>query len=393
MKKVLYLLAGAVIWSLLSTTGSSAASLSDFRAGNIISNEMMSNKVTMSEVQIQNFLKSKVVCNSTGGGYINQLTISPDGRTASLPGYSATWNIKNGRFVCMADDTFNGETAAHIIWQAAQDYNINPQVLIVLLQKESGLITDDFPNSIQYRSATGYGCPDTAPCDAQYYGLKNQVRRAAGLFNEVLTGGWTNYPLGNNTVLYNPDRSCGSSVVNIQNLATSALYRYTPYQPNPATLAAPWGSTVSCGAYGNSNFFMYFTTWFGSTTYNGKAVRSDTNGSGVYLIENGIKRAFDSVDALYSHNYSWDKVLTVSSTTIASIPTGPALGINIDAYTGRLLKSNAPNSGIYLVESFVRRPFESAAAFNSYGYDWGKIITVSDAVMADIPIGPPIGIR
>ncbi len=24
----------------------------------------------------------------------------------------------------------------------------------------------------QYRSATGYGCPDTAPCDSKYYGLR-----------------------------------------------------------------------------------------------------------------------------------------------------------------------------------------------------------------------------
>ena len=295
MKKILYVLIGIVTGSLLSITASHAASLSDFQPGNIMSNEVMSNKSTMSEVQIQNFLKSKVVCNSTGGGYINQLTISPDGKTASLPGYSATWNIKNGRFVCMADDTFNGETAAHIIWQAAQDYNINPQVLIVLLQKESGLITDDFPNSIQYRSATGYGCPDTAPCDAQYYGLKNQIRRAAGLFNEVLTGGWTNYPLGNNTVLYNPDRSCGSSVVNIQNLATSALYRYTPYQPNPATIAAPWGSTVSCGAYGNSNFFMYFSSWFGSTTHNigtATSLGSDITNISSFVTSDGLRHVF-----------------------------------------------------------------------------------------------------
>ena len=50
----------------------------------------------------------------------------------------------------------SGDTAAHIIWQAAQDYRINPQVLIVLLQKETSLITDPIPNNGDYRKATGF---------------------------------------------------------------------------------------------------------------------------------------------------------------------------------------------------------------------------------------------
>ena len=49
-------------------------------------------------------------------------------------------------------------------------------------------------------------------------------------------------------------------VVNIRNLATSALYRYTPYQPNAATLA---GGSNSCSAYGNLNFYRLFEDWFG----------------------------------------------------------------------------------------------------------------------------------
>ena len=48
------------------------------------------------------------------------------------------YHVENGHFVCMADERFDGESAAHIIWQAAHDYRINPRVLIVLLQKEQG---------------------------------------------------------------------------------------------------------------------------------------------------------------------------------------------------------------------------------------------------------------
>ena len=244
------LVAVGIVW--YNQQPSRAADLSKFDPGNIMSDAVMSNKNSMTEAQIQAFLDSKNPCNNTNT-------------------YMASWyphlqyNIRDGKFVCMAKERFNGESAAHIIWQAGQDYNINPQVLIVLLQKEQGLITDTWPNHIQYRGATGYGCPDTAPCDEQYYGLKNQIRKSASLFRTVLDGGWSNYPVGNNYVQYNPNTACGGSVINIKNRATSALYRYTPYQPNQSALNAGYGTGDSCGAYGNRNFWAYFTDWFGST--------------------------------------------------------------------------------------------------------------------------------
>ncbi len=80
----------------------------------------------------------------------------------------------------------------------------------------------------------------------------------------MLDGGWTNYPLGNVYVQYNPDPACGGSTINIRSRATSALYRYTPYQPNAGALANHPG-TAPCGAYGNRNFYSFFTDWFGST--------------------------------------------------------------------------------------------------------------------------------
>ncbi len=236
-----------------------AASLANFDPGYIISDYQMSNYNSMSEAEIQKFLMSKNPCSNTNYSYYQQLSANKN----------YTWHWANGHFVCLSEERFgdgetigSGDTAAHIIWQAAQDYKINPQVLIVLLQKETGLITDPIPNNGDYRKATGYGCPDTAACSSKYYGFKNQVRNAAALFRTVLDGGWTNYPLGNNYIQYNPNAACGGSVVNIRSLATSALYRYTPYQPNAGALAAGYG-TASCGAYGNRNFYLYFEDWFG----------------------------------------------------------------------------------------------------------------------------------
>ena len=245
-----------------------AASTAGFKPGNIINDYVMSDTSTMTEGDIQNFLKSKNSCNDRDWNKYQNYTSQ---------GYSYHWD--NGHFVCMADERFDGETAAHIIWQAAQDYHINPQVLIVLLQKEQSLVTDTWPNSRQLDYAVGYGCPDDKEgCRAERAGFKKQIRWAAGLFREVLNGGWTNYPVGYNLIKYNPSDSCGSSYVYIENLATSALYRYTPYQPNAGALAAGYGEAY-CGAYGNRNFYLYFTDWFGSTQNPAPSNASIKNGT------------------------------------------------------------------------------------------------------------------
>lgn len=251
------LLSVAVGLFLALQSKGNAADMRKFDPGNIMSDTVMSDKTTMSVAQIQSFLNSKNACNNTNTHWAK-----------SYPHLQYT--IKNGKFVCMAQDRFNGKTAAELIWKTGQDFNINPQVLIALLEKEQGLVSDTWPNHIQYRSATGFGCPDnlppgTPPCAQSYWGLENQLRFAARLFREVLNGGWSNYPVGQTFVQWHPNKSCGGSTVTIKNRATSALYRYTPYQPNQAALNAGYGTGNSCSSYGNRNFWALFTDWFGST--------------------------------------------------------------------------------------------------------------------------------
>ena len=215
-KRVWYLIGGIFVAIFIFTfliqshrvlnKDADATNLANFDPGYIISDYQMSNYNTMNEAQIQSFLKSKNSCHDT---YISRYTAGEKVSYFSEISPPRTWHVKDGHFVCMADEVFDGGTAAHIIYRAAQDYHINPQVLLVLLEKEQSLVRDTFPHSQQYRSATGYGCPDTAACSSKYYGLKNQIRNAAALFRTVLDGGWTNYPLGNNFVQYNPNAACG----------------------------------------------------------------------------------------------------------------------------------------------------------------------------------------
>lgn len=297
-KKIFYtacFLSALILPTFISPAKVSAVSGTDYRAGNIISDEAMRNYNSMNQSAIQKFLKSKNSCNDT--------------RT-----YIASWypqvyyHIENGHFVCMADETFNGKSAAQIIYQAAQDYHINPQVLIVMLQKEQGLVTDTYPHNLQYRSATGYGCPDSSVCDTKYYGFENQIRNAAALFNTVMNGGWTNYSPGWHYIYYYPSAYCGGSNVYVENLATAALYRYTPYQPNQAALNAGYGTGDGCSTYGNRNFFLYFNDWFGSGTSSTSSSGSTTTAQplsagsfyvpdGTYQILTNTGRALDVTGA------------------------------------------------------------------------------------------------
>lgn len=268
------------LYLIYTSRDQASAYLDGFDPGNIMSDFVMSNKNTMTESQINDFLHSKNPCNRA---YDDEV------KYYESQGYQ--YSVKDGRVLCMADDTFNGESAAHIIWQAAQDYSINPQVLIVLLEKEQSLVTDTWPNNRQYAKATGFACPDTGGCDTKDAGFKNQVRKAAALFREVLDGGWSNYPAYTTVeIQYHPNKSCGKSSIYIQNRATSALYRYTPYQPNSAALAAGTGTGDSCSSYGNRNFYNLFTEWFGDAK---TVIQSNVDiPNGTYRLRAGDSKQF-----------------------------------------------------------------------------------------------------
>ena len=256
------LLVAATYFAIILSNTSYAAPVIGFNAGRIIDDGVFTNQNSMSPSQIQTFLNSKVPTCDTAG----TLTSEFGGGTR------AQWGAAHGHpapFTCLKDYTEGGRSAAQIIYDTAQQYQINPQVFIVLLQKEQGLVTDTWPLDTQYRTATGYGCPDTAPCDTQYFGLTNQLGWSGRMFRAILNNSptwYTPYVLGNNVIQWNPSTSCGAGFVNIVNRSTQALYNYTPYQPNQAALNAGYGSGDSCSSYGNRNFYNYFTDWFGSTT-------------------------------------------------------------------------------------------------------------------------------
>ncbi|MFZ6992269.1 hypothetical protein ACO0E1_10270 [Curtobacterium sp. RRHDQ66] len=234
----------------------SAATASGFDPGNIISDANFYNSNALNAAQVQYFLDGKVPTCRSGSG------------PACLRNYSQNTRAIGAVAGRCAGLGGGSMTAAQIIDGVARACGISQKVLLVLLEKEQGLVTSSAPTSYKYTHATGFACPDTAPCDPAYNGFFAQVYAAGLQFQryKASPNSWGYQAGRTNTILYNPNGACGTKQVYIQNQATAALYIYTPYVPNQAALNNLYGTGDSCSAYGNRNFWRMYTDWFGSTT-------------------------------------------------------------------------------------------------------------------------------
>jgi hypothetical protein len=244
----------AVLLGLSLLVGTAAApaqalSGSDFMPGLIMTDSQFFNGSAMDEGQIQAFLTSK---GSALAGY----TFVVSSRAAVY--------AKDG--VHLRCDAFQGGTlaASTIIFRAEVACGISAKVLLVTLQKEQGLVTSQAPTQAALDRAMGYACPDTAPCAPTTLGFGNQVYSGALQLVTYRANGFARQP-GWQNIAYSPNASCGSSAIYLQDYATAALYNYTPYQPDAAALANLSGTGDACSSYGNRNFWVYYSSWFGST--------------------------------------------------------------------------------------------------------------------------------
>lgn len=279
MRKLFFALipATALLIILFSIGASKIHALqgSPFQAGRIIDDAIFFNGQSLSASGAQSFLNARVpVCDTNGTQPYGSTTRAAYGTSQGYPPpYTCLKDYRQDTPAKGAEaglcNTYPGgnKSAAEIIYEVGVSCGISQRSMIVLLEKEQSLVTDDWPWSIQYRSATGYGCPDTAACDAEYYGFFNQVYNAARQFKRYSRDSslFRYRPYRDNFIQYNPNASCGGTNVYIQNQATAGLYNYTPYQPNPSALNNLYGTGDGCGAYGNRNFWRIHYDWFGPT--------------------------------------------------------------------------------------------------------------------------------
>ena len=405
--------------------GRADAATEPFDAGHLISDALMFDGDAMTVAEIQSFLNSKVKkCSTTA-------------QAPCLRSYKADIIAKPATSLRCLDDITPAkkQTAARIIYTVAQACDVSPRVLIVTLQKEQGLVTSTSPTTSKYKIATGYGCPDGSACDAEFFGFFNQVYWAARAFQAYRNA--ANFPAyqpGVRDIDYHPDEvRCGFASVAVQNVATTALYTYTPYTPNAKALANPYKTGDSCSSYGNRNFWLYYNDWFGNTGAGDNLLTTSTEtaltlGSqryrlptatprllaslapldrpakvsqayadrfslagtvspivrssdlSVYLIANGTKYSITCPIAA-DFGFTCEGTVVIPAALLARIPTSTALSESDGAWVETAEKQQ------YLLDGGVRREIVDTTFVG--GATLGVKLAVDAAVLAGIPYGAP----
>lgn len=172
-------------------------------------------------------------------------------------------------------DIFYGKTVAQLIYDESNQHNINPRLILVMLQRESSAITQSTPSS-----TTRQGWPlfynydermanclngDEASCTDTKYNHPTYRERA---YDYGGVGQQIAYATAQLRRLHDDGSYCGGSLIVLvdggslttNNAATCALYKYTPHAVSYNTSSAFytnwvswWGGTPNGGAYSVTN--------------------------------------------------------------------------------------------------------------------------------------------
>jgi len=324
MKNINYLL--ILFASLIVVFGVAKISLAqdirpDFDPNFIISDAEILNYNAMSAADIQQFLESK-------GSFL------------------AAYTLTN-------PNTGLTETAAQAIYDVCQANKVSPRFVIVLLQKEQGLIENPNPSQADLDWACGYGCPDSGGCNDRWRGLWKQINSATLQFHDYMVNPLEyGYQKG---VAYTFQNSCSAynnplvSVVMPYNQATAALYNYTPHVLN-----------------GNYNFYILWQKYFARNYPDGSLLQIKGDKK-IYLIQDGKKRPFASISVLASR-FDINKIITVEQADMDKF--GLSTPIKFSNYS--LIRS--PRGTVYLLVDNQKRGFTSKAVFKTFGYNPAEVV-------------------
>ncbi|MFH0840604.1 MAG: hypothetical protein V1865_01280 [bacterium] len=334
-----------------------------FNPNYIISDYEMLKTDSMALGEIQAFLVSK-------SSYLaNYKTADAFGQTRSAA--EIIFNAVNYNYNCDGIE-LTGQSEIEKKFKCRPAKTINPKFLLVLLQKEMSLIEDSTPTQSQLDWAMGYGCPDGASCNPRWKGFGKQVNSAALQFRDYLDHpNYYSYKKGQTYTFTNRYASTdrGTTVVTPLNNATAALYNYTPHVYN-----------------GNYNFWNIWNRYWGelgkSIYPNGTLLQADGE-DGVWLLDNGVKRAIVSQSVLASR-FDTTKIVQIEKTLLDAFPRG--VDVKFPQYS--IIK--APDSKIYLLVGDKKRNFADYNAFRQLGYNPEEIIEADWADISSYRDGKPI---
>lgn len=350
--------AGAITAPVVSAGPASAASASDWDPGYIVSDANFYDGSALGAGAVQSFLQSR-----------NSGCLA--GATCLLNFAQSTPNMPGTNY-CSPISGVAGESAASIIARVGAACRISQKTLLVLVEKEQGLISSRAPSQYALTHPTGFSCPDTAPCDPAFAGFFYQIYYAARQFQiyRAFPNSFNYKARAVNNVLFSP-AACGSAPVYIANDATAALYIYTPYQPNAAALANMYGTGDACSSYGNRNFWRLWSDWFGSPTGGPLTVVQVAGSPQIYLIGSGRRYTFPSPEMLAQYA-NFGAPVIISQTQLNGYADG-----------GPVQRAIADTNGaVWLIDSGWRFHFVSCQQLVDYGLGCSGIPVISASALA-----------
>lgn len=254
-----------------------------------------------------------------------------------------------------------------IIYNASQDYRINPRYTLVTLQKEQSLIEDTTPSTKQLNWAMGYGVCDSCslsdPALQKYKGIGVQIDYAVGTqriyLDDSINRPWL-YQVGRTYTIDNMS-------VTMSNRATAALYNYTPH------------------LHGNELFFQLWRRYFNRPYPDGSLLKISSSPD-IWLIDSGFRRRFTSWTSLITR-YNPKLIIEVDSSILMQFEIGRE--IKFPQYA--LLKDSA-TSKTYLYADDKKR-FIDDDTFKVLGFNPEEVEIVPSEDLAVIPNGDPVTLK
>ncbi|MCH7759199.1 hypothetical protein IID20_02495 [Patescibacteria group bacterium] len=293
----------------------------------IISDYDLTNYDSMTLDEIQNFLEN------FGGILKNYLTEDIDGKE---------------------------KLASEIIYRASQEYTINPQIIITLVQKEQTLISRPPIKPTQLDWATGFGAYDGRRPVQRFKGFATQIDRAAWRLRYFLEHPWE--------FRYRPGQTNRISwrKVTPQNAATAAFYNYTPH------------------IKGNELLWKIWQRWFAETIgqFPDGSLLQITGEAGIWLIQNNKRRPFRSKN-VFLLSYNFKNVKLVNKPELEQYEIGEAM--KFPNYS--LVQASLGN--IFMLVKNEKRPI-SEKIFKAIGFHPDEIIKAEDNDLIFYKLGQSI---
>lgn len=270
----------------------------------------------------------------------------------------------------VVQDTDGGQRlASEIIWRTATRNGVNPQVVLVMLQKEQGLVMNPAPDQEALDWAMGYGVHDNTnhedPAIQRFRGFAKQINSATLQFTEgyladLLARGRTSAGFGPGIT----SRVSNTTVTPVNN-ATAALYTYTPH------------------IAGNQTFARLWDQWFQPTFISGTLVQNTENGA-IWLIQQGKKRPITS-EAAWRSRFPIQPLIPASPNALDAYEEGAP--ISFANYS--LLHTSGDNT-FYLVDGDTLRPFASQEVIRALGLPLDEFVEVQPSDLTPFLLAAPI---